>query len=56
VNKYIVTIFFIAGSVASASFNVAEWNETTRGVVASFWIFSEVAVFIISINVDDILK
>jgi len=31
-------IFYIAGSVASASFLINEWDEVTRGAIATFWV------------------
>ena len=33
-------IFYIAGSVASASFLINKWDEVTRGTIAIFWVMS----------------
>lgn len=32
-------VLYFAGSVADASFNIAKWHETTRGVIASGMVF-----------------
>lgn len=34
----ITAAFYVAGSVAAASFNIPEWDEITRGLVATFWL------------------
>lgn len=32
--------FYVAGSVAAASFSIPEWDEITRGLVATFWLLA----------------
>lgn len=34
----ITAAFYVAGSVAAAYFNIPEWGEITRGLVATFWL------------------
>lgn len=37
-------IFYIAGSVASASLSIKEWDEFTRGTVSTFWVAAFVPI------------
>lgn len=39
-------IFYIAGSVASASFSIKEWDEFTRGTVSTLWVAAFVPIIL----------
>lgn len=40
-------VFYIAGSVTAASFNIAKWDEYSRAVISSLWVFAMVICLLI---------
>jgi len=51
---FITLVFYVAGSVAGASTNIGKWNETTRGVIACFWLLASiVSTFVIFIDPEN---
>ena len=49
-------VFYIACSVASASFNLFNWTPDTRALGAFFWVFAVVVITAISLIPDDLKK
>lgn len=49
-------VFYLGGAVSAASFNIGDWDETARGIIAFCWVFLEIAIATMSVNIDDIIQ
>jgi nucleoside recognition membrane protein YjiH len=49
-------LFFVAGSVANASLHISEWGEDARGIIAMFWVLSQIASIVVSFHIETILN
>lgn len=50
---FVSMIFYIAGAVVGASFYIPDWDFNTRGVIAFFWVFAMIAVFVFALSIKE---